>query len=527
MIPTAGSSRSVAPPGTRRAGVDGQEPRPRRPDDGPDDGPAVVRRARRWVGLLASLAVAAILRVAWLLHARPEPVSDFKQYRRLAIGLLDTGVFGPGAPSAWRLPGFPVVLAAGAAVERDPVALGVVTVLLSVVQVALTWWVALRALRSTTAATVAAGTAAVLPAFVTFAPVLASEHLLAVLVLATLGVALGPPATPGDAGRPATSALGWRGASAGGWRRASALGWRGASALGWRGASALGWRGASAGGWRRGLAAGVLLGAATLTRGEAVVYLPVVAGVLGAAAWRRTRRPSAAAGVAAVTVAGLLLVVVPWVMRNERVVGPGAGLTTTGGFNFLLAHSPDGYGWRTPLPLPLLVEDELLRDELGWRWGRQFLEERPGDLLPTTWRGTTELLGPSTYAARYATVRFDLDLRRVVARDDLRWRGSAITAAGAASPVLLLTAVAGLVLRRRWRRSAWWTVVGMVAANWVLYAVVFWAQPRYRFVVDAVACVAVGAVGAEVGRWRRSGVARRVGAARGADPGPVGGRGAP
>ena len=429
------------------------------------------RRARPEAAAVAIVVLGAVVRLAWLAYARPEPVSDFRHYLLSGHALLDTGTFGIGHASAWRLPAYPAVLAAGAVVSRDPLALATLTVGISVVQVALAWWVAWRIFGSRPAAAVAAGTTALAPALVAFAPVLASEHLLAVCVLAALGVAVGPR----DAGphRPRDGAAAARPA------------------------------------WRGALLAGLLLGAGVLTRGEALAYLPVVAVVCAGRRWRATRSVTTAARTAAVVVTGVALVAGPWVVRNERVVGPGVGLSTTSGFNFLLAHSPGDYGWRTPLPLPLLVADEVTRNALGWRYGLQYVRRHPEDWGPTAHRGTRELLAPSTYAAHYATVTRDPGSGRVTTRDDLALRDTAVALAGRTSHWLLWAGLLGVVLVPVWRRSGWVAVVGVTVANWVLYAVVFWAQARYRFVVDARACVAAGApavavraVAARTRAWR-------------------------
>ncbi len=398
-------------------------------------------------GAAAATAVGAVLRFAWLAYARPEPVSDFKHYLHAALELVDAGVFGVGQPSAWRLPAYPVVLATGALINRDVVALSALTAAVSVAQIGLTYWVAWRVFGQRAAATAAALTAAVAPALVTFAPVLASEHLLAVLVLAALGTALGDHQSR----------------------------------------------------WRPALPTGLLVGAAILTRGEALAYLPVIALVV-AAGRKRVGGVRSAVTAAAITIVSALLIVLPWVIRNERIVGPGAGLTTTGGFNFYLAHSPGGYGWRTPLPLPLLITDEITRNDLGWHYGLRYVRQHPEHWLPTVHRGTRALLAPSYYAAHYSTVRVDADRGRVVAREDLALRGPAIALARVTSRWLLWAGLAGLAILSVWRRG-WAGVVGLAAANWLVYAVVFWAQPRYRFVVDALACVAVGALAAVVRFW--------------------------
>lgn len=444
------------------------DPHDRHLDDGDEDGGerAVSDRARGgWVrggwlrggwlrrvhpGLVAALVIGGALRWLWWDYAQVQPISDFRHYQQLAHTLLDQGFFGVDAPSAWRLPVWPALLAAASVIRRDTVFLSGVAAAVSLLQVALTYWLAWRVFDRRGAASVAGLVAAVAPAFVTFAPVLASEHLLAVLVLASLIAALRTGARP----------------------------------------------------WLA-LLAGALGGAAVLTRGEALAYLPALVVAAVGTRWnlRRAFGPAVVSGL--LVVVGMAAVVTPWIVRNERVVGPGAGLTTTGGFNFYLAHSPGPYGWRRPLPLPLLIDDEIVRDDLGWRYGLQYARDNPDDLVPTIVRGTRALLAPSDYAAFYATLTTGPAGTRQ-ARDDLALRDDAIRVSGRSSLWLLAAGAFGLLLLPVWRARAWLAVVGIVAANWVVYAVVFWAQARYRFVVDALACVAIGAIPAGIatlGAW--------------------------
>lgn len=411
---------------------------------------------------VAAVVVAAVLRWWWIDYARPVPVSDFAGYLATAENFLDRGFLGLHAPSAWRLPAFPSYLALGMAVSRDLLWLSAWTAALSVTQVALTYWLAWLVFQRRTAAFVAALVAAVAPPFVLFAPVLASEHLLVVLLLGALVSAC----------------------------KAQRTRWIPMAVL-----------------------AGLLAGAAVLTRGEAVAYLLAVAFVVAVGVWRAAGarhatvpqpqfagvtvlRALVAVGAVVVVGAVAVAVVAPWVLRNERVIGAGAGLSTTGGFNFYLAHSPGEYGWRTPLPLPLQVRNEVVRNDLGWRYGLQYVREHPEDWAPTIARGTRELLAPAEYAAFYSTVD-DGDGRGTLrTRDDLRLRGVAFDVTRRSSRWLLWAGLVGLALVPVWRPRMWLAVVGIVATNWVVHAVVFWAQARYRFVVDALACVAVGAIAA-------------------------------
>src|SRR5687767_1353975 len=76
----------------------------------------VNRRLRPWVSrhrwLLLVLLVAFGLRFAWLLYARPHVVSDFGEYLESARTLREHGRFGFPEPNAYRLPAYPILLAA-------------------------------------------------------------------------------------------------------------------------------------------------------------------------------------------------------------------------------------------------------------------------------------------------------------------------------------------------------------------------------------------------------------------------------
>jgi hypothetical protein len=437
----------------QRAGGRGSE------GEGARDLERLAPRRRWWQrihwDLVVLLVLAIALRGAWLAYARPMPVSDFKHYFATALTLVDGGSFGLGQPSAWRLPAYPAFLALGAWISPSLLLLSALTVALSVVQVGLTYWLAWLTFRRRPAAFTAGLVAAVAPAFVMFAPVLASEHLLAVCVLGALIAAMRAD------------------------RRI----------------------------WAMAALSGALLGVGVLTRGEAGAYLPVVMLVVAVTVWKApalrvpapaTRRALATLGATAVVVVAAAVVVAPWIVRNEIVVGRGAGLSTTGGFNFYLAHSPGAYGWRTPLPLPLQVDDEVVRNKFGWTYGLKYVREHPEDWAPTIQEGTRGLLKPSSYAGFYSTVLYDVTQQRIVARADLDGRVDAIRLAASSSHWLLWAGLGGLLLVPMWRTRMWLAVVGVVAANWVVYAVIFWAQARYRFVVDALACVAVGAVPAAI-----------------------------
>jgi hypothetical protein len=231
---------------------------------------------------------------------------------------------------------------------------------------------------------------------------------------------------------------------------------------------------------------GVLFGAAVLVRPESLFYLPAVPVLVWATGAPRRRVVTGALGVVVVAAC----VVAPWYLRNELVVGRGAGLSSTGGMNFYLAHRDDGYGFVDPGDTPLagLSEDEL--NETGYRLGLEHLGREPWGLVGDAVEGTVELYGPPSYAAYYSTRAtgrhpFPSSVAPVVHETA---RAYAVVGWLVVAPLALL----GLVrLRSRPRILA--ALLTPVLTNWLCFAVVFWAMPRYRLPIEPLLCIASGA----------------------------------
>lgn len=386
----------------------------------------------RAVVLVALVGLA--LRLVWCVVAQPGPVADYLGYRSMAERLLTEGTFiRDGVPTAWRVPGYPAVLALAMVVSRAGLWLSAFNALLSAAVVPLTACVAHRLRLPTRAVVVGAVAAAVMPPLVLWAPVLGSENLQVPLVLGAIALALDPRQR----------------------------------------------RGAHVG-------SGALFGAAVLVRPESLVYLaaaPVLVWASGTTARRALVR-------SAPLVLTAVVVVAPWYVRNEVVVGRGVGLSSTGGMNFYLAHRPDGYGFVDPRHTPLagLTEDEL--SETGYRLGIEHLREEPFAIVGDVAEGTVELLSPPSYAAHYSTR--ETGRYPFPASVPPEVEGAARFVAVAGWIPLALVAAVGLV-RLRTRPRALASLGALLLANWACFAVVFWAMPRYRLPVEPLLCIAVGA----------------------------------
>jgi len=399
----------------------------------------MIRRLADRHPYLLLITAALLPRFAWLLYTQPVPVSDFEQYRNLAASLIDHGQYGFPRPTAFRFPGFPVFLVPLMLINRSHFWLSLGTLSLSAVTVSLVYVFALHATRGNRAiAFIGAMAYAAFPPFIYLAPVLASENLLAVCLLAAAVVAV-----RADMSR-----------------------------------------------WTRPVATGVLTAAAVLTRGEALFYLPVLA----AAAGFRSGSRRAGLKTAGLVCGAAAVCLAPWYIRNARVIGPGAGLSTNGGYTFFLAHQPGGGqgSARLPKELRAQISNELELHRVGMREGLKALAARPTRLVTDTARATIGLYSPPPRSTAWSIRLPRVDATaRWPTRDvrGIRWFDGLGYIAYVALGLLALISL-------RWLSSltieARIVTIGFIAANWVCYGVVFFGWDRYRYVGELFFCVLAG-----------------------------------
>lgn len=423
---------------------------------------------RRRFGLVLAFGLALALRVAWWWYARPEPVSDFEVYRQLGAGILDHGAVGYPEPSAQRVPGYPSFLAAAMLVSRSVAWLSLANVVLSALLAPLAGALASALGWPRRVAVIAAVTVAVDPTFVFFAPVLASEHLYALLLLSALLLAVGgrPEPVPGA---PRTD------------RRRAALPPAG-----------------------RYLAAGAVFGVAVLTRPDALFSAPV----LVAAAWASggvRRHVAAGAAVLAAT-----LVVAPWLARNRVVVGPGAGLSTIGGVDFYFAHNDRRYGWHSLAGTPLEGLTEVEASRRGWALGHDHLRHVGLRAVVRDVRtGTARLYLPGgfPFAVYWSTRSAPTDLE-----PEGRRERAGLTAFESGSRwylVVVCGALLSVLLARTVPARAALVLYGVIATNWVGYCVIFFADARFRYATEVACCLLTAHAAVWLVERLRAGAARR------------------
>ena len=233
------------------------------------------------------------------------------------------------------------------------------------------------------------------------------------------------------------------------------------------------------------LCAGALTGLLMLTRPNA--YLVVC--VVGVAAWRAVgwRRALAAGGVA-------MLVIVPWMVRNEVQVGS-LGITTSDGFNLAAIYGPPARS-RTHFVDPVSdhwydgTEYELSQlDEA--RWNRELTDlamsgvrQHPGYVIDVVRRNVRAFFELSPSVNRSAEARDGRNLRFRSAT--LVWF-HALTAVG----------IVGLLMHVR--RAVLWPALAIVA-QFVVLSLLLVAPPRLRAPFDLLMCVGAGLFVSRLGR---------------------------
>lgn len=388
--------------------------------------------------LVAILVVAALVRALVLAGTSGyAPVGDPADYDRIAFTLSAAGAWppttfaAPGSPTALRPPAYPLLLAASYEATGARFGAGrLLGVGLGVVAVLFTWLIA-RELFGPRVARWAGGLAAVMPSLTALSGALVAEGLFLPLVLAAVWATLRAAGSP--------HALRW-----------------------------------AAG-------AGALVALATLTRSNGlVVLLPVLWGLRGARAGRRR------AVAPAIAAAALVVVLMPWTIRNlakfDRLLplGTQSGFTLAGQYNAAADETGEfRAAWRVPLDVPAFhglfqdpARDEAKVDaELRDR-GLDYAAEHPGYVADVVALNLRRL--------------FDLDPNRFVVMtsyDEMAVRGDQRDTMRLAIAIMVVLAALGAValLRRRPRPPGWvWAVPVLL----LLSVVGVLGAPRYRTPVD-------------------------------------------
>lgn len=228
-----------------------------------------------------------------------------------------------------------------------------------------------------------------------------------------------------------------------------------------------------------GLAAGALVGVAILIRPAMLLFLPL------ALVWLLWRRHL---GLVLAMATAVLVIVVPWTMRNLRVYDRFVLVASEGGVTFWTGNHPLASGEGD-----LAANPELKRAELAFRQSHPGLTAE--ELEPLYYRDAFEHIrrDPAWWFGLLARKAF---FTAVPTGPSYALHSPRYRLASAGSYLLVLPfAVAGA--RRLWRVERRPSALFLLGASAVLMSIVFFPQERFRIpVIDPVLIVCAGATAA-------------------------------
>jgi len=395
------------------------------------------------------LIIGFLLRLLWWAYAEPVPISDYEEYRILAHGLLYNGSFGIQNPSAWRLPGYPFFLASMMLISNSIAWLSLTNVVLSTALIYIVYKTALQLTSEKFLSICAALICALNPTFVFLSPVLASEHMFSLLLFSAFLLVTKK-------------------------RNSNKV-------------------------MLRFFFSGLMFGAAMLTRGEGIFFLPIY---LLMAFWSSNRMP-----IKIVTIIILIfsvgIAVTPWYIRNHLSVGPGSSLSTSGGINFYFAHNDVHYGWRSLEGTIFDGKDEIEQQKLGYQLGMDYLSSVGftaimKDILKATKR---LFLKSGEYSVEYS-----IRLQRSVNKPSYPYPIKNLPGTKVFFTLtkayfgLFFCAVFSCLFLLRYSIEVWTFLYGTVLVNWIGYSWIFWSKARYRYTSEIIFCILAALVISEISK---------------------------
>jgi 4-amino-4-deoxy-L-arabinose transferase-like glycosyltransferase len=275
------------------------------------------------------VALGAVLRWRWIQQVDTQPVADFHWYFERAKELVKgDGYAVDGEPTSYWPVGYPLALSGLFSLTGVSLnAAKILNLLLTLSAVPLTFLLSLRLIGSRTAALIAATLIAVHPSFVAYSSILASEPLFVALILTGSLVLL----------------------KARGSVKLLVLG-------------------------------GLIFGAAVLVRPQAVLLpmLVLLAGWWGDAEPKQAFRYWKSAGI---TMAALLVLLTPWLIRTSSLYGGFVFVSTNGGDNLLIGNHEGATGrYKNPKLCGVDFDpdlNELERDKVARAAGVAYIKAHP------------------------------------------------------------------------------------------------------------------------------------------------------
>ncbi|MEU4295393.1 glycosyltransferase family 39 protein [Kribbella sp. NPDC026596] len=240
---------------------------------------------------------------------------------------------------------------------------------------------------------------------------------------------------------------------------------------------------ARASSWRGYAVAGAFAGSACLVRPTLLLFPLVLLGI----EFIRQRRRRASIGRVAVFVAGMVLVVAPWTIRNAVVFESFVPVSTNGGVNLYQGtRTTDGYWWSNdPNHNPLLhASSEVERDRLGVHLALRYWAHHPQRFVADIPPRLKALYSGNDIAFRWLHGAGGWSIQRYHT-----WR----SIADVAYWVFMAVAFIGVIRAWQNRRHSVWLLgcfVLFYSALWMFFPV--W--DRFRFPLMPVFAIWIGGV---------------------------------
>ena len=391
---------------------------------------------QRWL-IIAILITAFILRTVWVLAVPTQPISDFKEFNRLAVSIADgNGYVGlDGKPTAYRPPGYIFFLACIYSLfgPNDFIA-RLVNILLGVLTCWLTYILTIELFDKRTAL-IAALMMAAFPSSITWTNILATENLFIPIVLAALISFL--------------EAVKFQNVR-----------------------------------WSWLILSGFLLGIGVLIR-PAALLLPV--SLVQALILRihfRFFSPQGIKLLGKYAVIGLvvslvmLATVLPWSIRNTIVLGHFVLVSTEGGITFLSGHNElaltDEYSLDGPVFEQLNAEklDEIRYDQRAYQLAVQFIRQNPLFEVRLIIHKFINFFKDDVSGITYNV------LSAITPFPD--WLGFALKSLAQVYYMLVMGLALASIFLQRYPKDRWYIVQFLFIVFWVVLHLAFFGKDRFR-----------------------------------------------
>jgi len=156
--------------------------------------------------------------------------------------------------------------------------------------------------------------------------------------------------------------------------------------------------------WHCAFGAGVAFGVAALAQPGLLLFTLGLPLCFRYAAGMGLRR---CVGLWLLTLCAAMLTLAPWHVRNCRLFdGQFCGLATNGGSVFYRANNPKATGgWIPEGEIRITHLPELEQNRLGFKYGKQWIRENPGDFVMLAVRKFGQLVRDDRYGAYWAVLR--------------------------------------------------------------------------------------------------------------------------